>query len=919
MKTTKLIGIVSVLVASHWALAQEPAPFTKVMSGPPVNDPPGNGYCATWGDYDGDGDLDLVVVGGFPDSYPPLLYTNQGNATLSRVSGPPWTTERQFLTASWADYDNDGDLDLWAGSIDTSYSLLYANQGAGQFTVINVLSTWIENHVSVRGDLQAWADYDGDGYLDLAVANHYGYLTPLPPMALLHNSANGKFRAVTSSPLAAIRAYATSMNWVDYDGDGDLDLITTGSTFQPMLFFRNEGGFLNPQPACELDAVVGAAGTVVWGDYDNDGDLDPYATRWGFDGRLCRNEGNGHYVALSDAKAKPVAIESSVLAAWGDYDNDGHLDLFVTRGGDSGVRRNALFHSDGNGGFEEILSGSPVSELANSTGCAWADYDNDGDLDLFVVNAVWTGTSDKDFFYVNNGNANSWLEVKLVGAAPQPGTSNRDGIGANVRVKATAGGKTLWQLRAIAASSFRNELVAHFGLGDAVTVETLRIEWPSGIVQEFQNLPAKQILQVRESVLVPTANAELVGPAAYDVVPGAAVTLQAPTQGPGETYQWQFNGQDLAGATGPTLAIASFQPEQIGSYCVVMTGLSDPTLGGYSGRSRPARLEMKGRPIIAGPNLWPATVSRGARVEISARVTGTESFVCQWQRNGTDIPPGENASATNLTLVLEAAATDAGDYRIVVSDAAHIVPSEAVHLTVDPTFTKITTGPVVEDYQASSSGTWWDIDNDGFLDLLVAQASTGPATNVLYHSNGDGTFTKVSDNIIVKTPGWCNSGTVGDFNNDGFIDLFVVNSTGVDGLFRNEGERRFTRLTYAECGPPVSDTSFDATWVDYDADGFLDLFTVNYQYPVSKCLYRNRGDGFFVKMTGNQVGSIATDPANSFRCSWADFDNDGYPDVWVQSWSGQHLLYHNNGNSTFSRLTEGSIPAEGPGNVVGLR
>ncbi|HOY59615.1 MAG TPA: FG-GAP-like repeat-containing protein, partial [Verrucomicrobiota bacterium] len=953
MNSAKLIGIVSVLVASHWALAQEPqittqptnataslgatvrftvgwkvgaapldyrrwwfkdAPldtdanpsaawatltltnvtvaqsgpyfavvvdtaglsatsqvatltvdptFTKVMSGPPVDDPPGGsdfdwGYCATWGDYDGDGDVDLAVVGGLLHAYTPLLYTNQSNATLSRVTAPPWTTPRNFFTANWADYDNDGDLDLWAGSIETSYPVLYTNQGAGRFTAINVSPTWIENQVDVRGDVQAWADYDGDGHLDLVVANHVYSSTS---MTLLHNSANGKFTAVTDSPLAAISDFWTSLDWVDYDGDGDLDLIASRSWSGPMLFLRGEGGFLNPQPAWELSAAVGygeglfTRGAFAWGDYDNDGDLDPYATRG--PGLLCRNEGHGQYVALGDTQVKPLAIDWPLTSAWGDWDNDGYLDLFVIRGPYAYPdRRNALFHNDGQGGFEEVLSGSPVGEWANSSSCAWADYDNDGDLDLFVANAVGTGASGKDFFYVNNGNDNSWLEVKLVGAAPQPATSNRDGIGANVRVKATIGGKTFWQLRAIASSTWHTELVAHFGLGDAANAEALRIEWPSGLVQEFANLPAKQILQVRESVLVPTANAELVGPATYDVVEGAAVTLQAPTQGPGETYQWQFNGRDIAGATGPAFEITSFQVAQLGSYCVVMTGLSDPTLGAFEARCRPVRLEMKERPLIAGPVLWAATVNRGARVEMSVWVTGTDSFVCQWQRNGIDIASAENPSATNLTLVLDAAVqADAGDYRIVVNHAAHRVTSEAVHLTVDPTFTKITTGPVVEDYQASSSGTWWDYDHDGFLDLLVAQASMGPATNVLYRGHGDGTFDKVSDSIIVKTPGWCNSGTVGDFNNDGLIDLFVVNSTGVDSLFRNEGEGRFTRLTSAQCGPPVSDgSSYDATWVDYDCDGFLDLFTVNYDYPVSRCLYRNRGDGFFVKMTGTQVG-----------------------------------------------------------------
>jgi len=322
-----------------------------------------------------------------------------------------------------------------------------------------------------------------------------------------------------------------------------------------------------------------------------------------------------------------------------------------------------------------------------------------------------------------------------------------------------------------------------------------------------------------------------------------------------------------------------------------------------------------------------ATASLGATVQfkVMAKAGSAPLAYFHWHFKDAPLDTNVNRSAATrvLTLTNVTLAQD-GPYFAVVTDTAGLsATSQVATLTVDPTFTKITTGPVVEDYQASSSGTWWDYDHDGFLDLLVAQASVGPATNVLYHGHGDGTFDKVSDSIIVKTPGWCDTATVGDFNNDGFIDLYVANHDGVDSLFRNEGQGRFTRLTAAQCGRPVSDNdfSFDATWVDYDGDGFLDLFTVNLQYPFdtgSRCLYRNRGDGFFVKMTANQVGPIVTDPAGNLWCSWADFDNDGYPDVWVNNWSGLHLLYHNNGNGTFSRLTEGSIPSEGSANVVGL-
>jgi hypothetical protein len=172
--------------------------------------------------------------------------------------------------------------------------------------------------------------------------------------------------------------------------------------------------------------------------------------------------------------------------AWGDFDNDGYLDLFmVTYSGN-----NVLYHNNGDGTFTQILTGAPVDDSGGSS-CALVDYDNDGFLDVFVTRGEFTN----NLIYHNDGNSNGWLEVKLVGTV-----SNRSAIGAKVRVHATIGGKTFWQMREINTGGGWNSvpLVAHFGLGDATNADIVRIEWPSGIVQEFQNVAARQILTYTE-------------------------------------------------------------------------------------------------------------------------------------------------------------------------------------------------------------------------------------------------------------------------------------------------------------------------------------------------------------------------------------------------------------------------------------
>jgi hypothetical protein len=192
-----------------------------------------------------------------------------------------------------------------------------------------------------------------------------------------------------------------------------------------------------------------------------------------------------------------------VGCAWGDYDNDGWLDLFVANLGpldpisrvSIAPEDNFLYHNNGDGTFTKITSGSLVHDLGYSTGCAWADYDNDGFLDLFVSNG-WGTKSENNFLYRNNGNTNNWINVRLVGTV-----SNRSAIGAKVRVEATIAGSTLWQMREISGGSnygSQNDMRANFGLGDATNVETLRIEWPSGTVQELHAVAAKQFLTIAE-------------------------------------------------------------------------------------------------------------------------------------------------------------------------------------------------------------------------------------------------------------------------------------------------------------------------------------------------------------------------------------------------------------------------------------
>jgi hypothetical protein len=194
---------------------------------------------------------------------------------------------------------------------------------------------------------------------------------------------------------------------------------------------------------------------------------------------------------------------NELYATWADYDNDGNLDLLITTGTYFGPPANygsdnVMFHNNGDGTFTSVEIGGPLRDGVKRDAPTWVDYDHDGFLDFFI--ACGNGTAEPNYLYHNNlpatGNANHWLKVRLAGKA-----SNSMGVGAKVRVTATVGGKTVTQLRQITVpgSVTQEDYLAHFGLGDATKVDTLRIEWPSGIVQEWKDVAVDQHLTKVES------------------------------------------------------------------------------------------------------------------------------------------------------------------------------------------------------------------------------------------------------------------------------------------------------------------------------------------------------------------------------------------------------------------------------------
>jgi len=374
------------------------------------------------------------------------LYHNNGDSTFSRASAGSLTSQAGYFGwGEWVDYDNDGFVDLLISNIADldvgGKNVLFRNNGDGTFTsaaagavTSDSLGTW--------GLI--WGDYDNDGFMDLFVVSHFASSLN----RLYHNERNGTFTRVLTNIVATDRWPSSGGNgaaWADYDNDGFSDLF-----------------------------VIADSDTL---------------------NRLYHNSGNGTFTRVTSGPMlshSPGGVSNG--CSWGDYDNDGYIDLFVSAYGG----RNQLFHNNGNGTFTQILSGSPANDGGPGViyvAPSWVDYDNDGFVDLFVAGGSTDTRPGSNLLYHNNGNSNAWLEVKCVGTV-----SNRAAIGARVRALATIAGKRFWQTREIKQGGGHNSmpLVAHFGLGDATNADVLRIEWPSGIVQEFQGVASTQIVTVTE-------------------------------------------------------------------------------------------------------------------------------------------------------------------------------------------------------------------------------------------------------------------------------------------------------------------------------------------------------------------------------------------------------------------------------------
>lgn len=487
MKTTPNLLLTGLLLTALSLPAQTNI-FSKITSSPVVTRP-GDSRSVNWVDIDNDNDLDLFISNGPQAGQNNFLYKNNGSGGFTAVINDPIVQDgKPSDGATWADFDNDGDIDCFVVNWYGVNNLWYKNKGDGSFE--QILSGNLVNDGGYS-ETASWGDYDNDGWLDLYVTNSDGDFKNF----LYRNLKDGTFQKMNAGPPVSDAFASRSVNWTDFNGDGKLDLFVSNEGNQNENLYKNNGnGTFTKLTTGPLVTAAGKTMSSSWGDYDNDGDLDVFLANDQANDGLFRNEGNETFFKIT---GDPVVTSggNSFGSQWADVDNDADLDLFVTNAFWGGPWKNFLFLNNGDGTFTKNLTEVVATDEGWSYGCAFGDWDSDGDLDLGVATCL--NANQSDYLYENHsaGNGNNWVEIKLIGT-----NSNRSAIGAKVRVTATINGQQVTQLREISAQSGycgQNQLNAHFGLADADSV-SVTVQWPSGLEELFGNVGADQFLTIVE-------------------------------------------------------------------------------------------------------------------------------------------------------------------------------------------------------------------------------------------------------------------------------------------------------------------------------------------------------------------------------------------------------------------------------------
>ncbi len=887
---------------------------------------------AEWGDYDNDGDLDILLIG-TDQSYNKIsrVYRNSGGGVFdyqSQIS----ITGVMGGTADWIDYDNDGDLDIMlTGYSDSGYiSRIWRNNGNNTFTEQTNIS-----FIGVASGSVAWGDYNNDGDPDVIITGadeNYKRVSKV-----FRNNGNDSFTEQTGITLTGVAG--GSADWGDYDNDGDLDILLTGESdsYKISKIFSNNGDntFTEQSGISLTDVRWSSAG---WCDYDNDGDLDILLTgdtisnlnTPGYISKVYRNTGNNTFTEQTSISLTGVS-ESS--AACGDYDNDGDPDVLITGSDINSNRISKLFRNNGDDTFTE-QTGITLLGLSNSS-VAWGDYDNDGDLDILMTgyDNTWKPATR---LYRNNGitfntkpatpnNLSQSVSGQSVNLAWNRSTDTQTpqtGLSYNLSVSTLPTGSNVRSPDAILASGYRkvvktgeikdNEYIIHnLNTGTYYwSVQAIDAAYTGSAFSSQGNFTvsfSNSISPVEDQYLAPDKSGNLITVSETEAA---------------DSRQWMYSlfpggpyNKVLANETSN-----SYTPRLTEDHIMYIVCIS--TKNGISVRSNEVKIELflfDEQTTINFPGISHGSLAWGDYDNDE----DLDILICGMDDNSTGISKvfrnnGNNSfteqTGISLTGVYHSSSDwvdydNDGDLDIMITgrDNSNINVSRIYKNNGDNTFTEQTGIVLIGVYYSSTA--WGDYDNDGDLDiLLTGRNQSETRISRIYKNNGNDSFSEQTGiSITAVDMGDC---SWADYDNDGDLDILVTGYNSVSGsvskIFRNNGNNTFTEQTSIS----LSGVYYSSVaWGDYDNNEYADILLCGYNTATTQIMskvYKNNGNNSFteqtgIKITGSYLGSA----------EWGDYDNDGDLDIILSGSNSSGIaiseIYRNNGSNNFTKQISNSF------------
>lgn len=740
-----------------------------------------------WGDYDNDGDLDVLMSGYNPAGLISKVYTNNGNGTFTEQTTMP-LLGLKLTCVKWFDYDGDGYVDIFITGENVNCqdkAIIYRNNGDGTITYqpTMVMQGVVESGVD-------WGDYDNDGDPDIALT---GYSYYVYYAQVYRNNGNHTLTLQSGVPLSGI--YKSCVTWIDYDKDGDLDLALVGSAYSNYAaIIRNNGNstFTN---VGQIDP--GNSGSLHWADYDGDGYPDVVATGY-YDTRVYKNNGNGTMTLQSTLGLPGV---SNGEATWGDYDNDGDPDLLICGKHATLGQISRVYTNNGNNSFTQ-LTGLPLMPLKYSL-AHWVDYDNDGDLDI-VLSGMDSVSGCQTRVYNNTLNTPNPAPSVPTGLSAQHvgsrflftwnrSTDNntpQQSITYNIRVGSTPNGIDIRAPQSDLTTGFHRVLRAGEMRDTFAYIEIPPGQYQQGVytywsVQAIDNGYKASPFAAYDSI---TPSFFINASADTAITLGTSVQISAnPNMAVAATYQWA----PATGLSSTTISSPIATPSATTTYHVTVT---------YGSQlfTDSVKVSVNHFKELSGLNLQ-----------------GVKQGDCDWvdyDKDGDlDIMMTGNDGTNKKTLF----------YR-------NMGGGNFIQDTI--------TGLPNIDFSATA---WADFDLDGDLDLVLCGYGQSLYTSGLYINNGNKTFTLKSTTSL---PGifegfvqWV------DYDRDGDPDL-LLSETGLTRIYRNEGGNLVYQSSISLPGLP--NPSCD--WADYDGDGDPDLLLAG--NGIAR-VYENLGNNSFAEQT----------------------------------------------------------------------